>query len=95
MAAGVQEPISHNEVTLSPFDIAEAYRESFKTLYGKDVDVQYIYNKWYTVNGETVHRITLMQEITRLQGLIRLRNQSMPRRDKNMVNRLISRLRGL
>jgi len=48
---------------------------------------------WYKVNGEIVHRTTLIQEITRLREL--RRQQYKQKLDGNVLSRLIRKLRAV
>ena len=69
-----------------------------------------MFAEWYTVNGETVHRMTLFSETARLIELAKQQqaaqlaqqaaqqaqqSQRKPLADRSMVQRLIARLRGV
>lgn len=82
--------------TLPPRFVVDSFREAYGRVHGREPSVRYMGNHWYSVNGETVHRATLMQEIMRLREYAAPRPVAAPpRADKGMINRLISRLRGL
>jgi hypothetical protein len=81
----------NNDVTLAPKHIIENYRRAYKQVHGKDPHITHVFAEWYQVNGETVHRVTLFGEITRLRGLAQ--RQRFPA-DKSIVQRLIAKLRG-
>lgn len=73
--------------------ILEDYARTFKLVHGQYPRVGYLSNQWFRVNGETVHRLTLMNEIERLRHLAQRKH--IHSTDKGLVNRLISKLRGL
>jgi hypothetical protein len=79
--------------TLSPNTIMEHYCRAYKMVHGNQPHITHISAEWYEVNGETVHRITLFGEITRLRGLAQ--QQRLAKTDKSLVQRLIARLRGV
>jgi hypothetical protein len=56
-----------------------------------------MFAEWYQINGETVHRITVFQEITRLRTLAaeQRAQQRKPPQDRGLITRLIARLRGV
>ncbi len=81
-----------DDPTIPPRYIVEGYRQAYARIHEREPICRYIGNHWYNVNGETVHRTTLMEEIMRLRSIA-------PRgrfvgADKSVVQRLISRLRG-
>ena len=83
-----------DDPTLPPRYVVENYRRAYAVVNGREPFVRYMGNHWYNVNGETVHRSTLMEEIARL------RNQSQRRinvgkTEKSVIQRLIARLRSL
>lgn len=76
--------------------MVEMYRQAFLRLHQREPICQYLGNQWFNVNGETVHRAMLHDEIVRLHDLC----QSLPRRsvvtaEKSVIKRLIARLRSL
>jgi hypothetical protein len=82
--------------SLPPRFVVDSFREAYLTVHGREPAVRYMGNHWYNVNGETVHRATLMQEIISLREAVAQRPPPPPpRSDKNVINRLIARLRGL
>ena len=83
-----------DDPTLPPRYVVENYRRAYAVVNGREPFVRYMGNHWYNVNGETVHRSTLMEEIARL------RNQSQRRinvgkTEKSVIQRLIARLRSI
>lgn len=81
------------EATIPPRYVVEDYRAAYVSANGREPAVRYMGNHWYYVNGETVHRMTLMGEIERLRAMPAKR----PFRgaDRSLVQRLIDRLRAL
>ncbi len=85
---------NYDGATLTSRDIIEAFQRAYKQVYGRDAQVVHMFAEWYTINGETVHRITLFSEIARLTELARVQAaQRKPTPDRSMVQRLIARLR--
>lgn len=76
-----------------PRYVVENYRIAYVSANGREPAVRYMGNHWYYVNGETVHRLTLMEEISRLRAMPP--KQPFRRTDRNIVQRLINRLRAL
>ncbi len=60
---------SHNSATLTPKHIVDAFQHAYRDVYGRDAQVVHMFAEWYTVNGETVHRVTLFSETARLCDL--------------------------
>ena len=95
----------HDSTTLTPKHIVDSFQHAYHQIYGRDAQVVHMFAEWYTVNGETVHRMTLFSETSRLRELARVQQiqqaaqqpQPAPRKpttDRSMVQRLIARLRG-
>lgn len=82
-----------DDPTLPPRYVVDTYRRVYQSAHGREPAVRYMGNHWYSVNGETVHRITLMEEIARLRDLSQ--KQHLVRPDKSLIQRLISRLRAM
>ena len=83
-----------DDPTLPPRYVIENFCRAYSVLNGKEPAVRYMGNHWYSVNGETVHRATLMEEIARLRNLSQ--RQTLNRaHDKSVIHRLIARLRSL
>ena len=83
-----------DDPTLPPRYVVENYRRAYSAVNARDPFVRYMGNHWYHVNGETVHRSTLIEEIARL------RNQSQrqiigAKTETSVIKRLIARLRSL
>ena len=82
-----------DDPTLPPRYVVDTYRRAYENVHGREPAVRYMGNHWYSGNGETVHRITLMEEIARLRDLSQ--KQTLIRADKGLIQRLISRLRNI
>jgi len=83
-----------DDPTLPPRYVVENYRRAYTVVNGREPFVRYMGNHWYNVNGETVHRSTLMEEIARLRTLSQRQTIS-TKTDKSVIHRLIARLRSL
>jgi hypothetical protein len=77
---------------LAPKYIIENYRRAFKLVYEREPHIRHMFAEWYHVNGETVHKVALFGEITRLRAL--MQKQRLANTDRGLVQRLIARLRG-
>ena len=62
---------NYDGATLTPKAIVDAFQLAYCKIYGREAQVVHMFAEWYTVNGETVHRMTLFSEITRLNDLIK------------------------
>lgn len=82
---------TYDDPTLPPRYIVDYYRQAYARVHKREPQCRYIGNHWYNVNGETVHRAMLMDEITRLRMLAQ--ENSVSAADKSMIQRLIARLR--
>ncbi|MDZ4763494.1 MAG: hypothetical protein SGI73_03010 [Chloroflexota bacterium] len=82
-----------DDPTLPPRYIVETYRKAYESLYSCVPKIRYLGNHWYTVNDETVHRVTLMEEIARLRTANQ--KQDLMKTDKGIIKKLINKLRGL
>jgi len=82
-----------DDPTLPPRYVVENYRRAYTVVNGREPFVRYMGNHWYNVNGETVHRSTLMEEIARLRMMSQ--RQHIVKADKSVIQRLIARLRSL
>lgn len=81
-----------DDPTLPPRYVCENYRRAYNVVNGREPAVRYMGNHWYNVNGEIVYRSTLMEEIARLRNMAQ--RQRVPQ-DRNVIQRLIARLRSL
>ncbi|MEM6529029.1 MAG: hypothetical protein AAF653_12095 [Chloroflexota bacterium] len=81
--------------TLTPKDIAEGYQRSYATIHGRTPRVQHMSGYWYEVNGEIVHRSTLTSEIVRLKQLEREQKTRKTQVERNVITRLIAKLRAI
>ncbi len=85
---------NYDGATLTPRHIIDGFQAAYRKVYGRDAQVVHMFAEWYTVNGETVHRMTLFSEVARLNQLARDQAaQRKPAPDRSMVQRLIARLR--
>jgi hypothetical protein len=84
--------LAYDDPSIPPRYIVEGYRQAYRRIHDREPQCRYIGNHWYNVNGETVHRATLMDEIARLRGLAR--RPYVINADKSVVQRLIAKLRG-
>ncbi len=87
----VQTQSRKDDQTLTPHDLADSYVRAFDRLHGKQPRVRYMGSMWYQINGEIVHRNTLLAETQRLYS-IAARQRPI---EKNIVKRLILKLRGI
>jgi hypothetical protein len=62
---------NYDGATLTPKDIVDAFQRAYRKIYGREAQVVHMFAEWYTVNGETVHRMTLFREISRLNDLVK------------------------
>ncbi len=81
--------------TLTPRVLIDGYERAYKRVYGRAPNIQHVGGQWYYVNGETVHRLALMTEISRLREQAQQRPPRYQPEDRSVVQRLIDRLRGL
>ncbi len=88
MAYGVTENASVN-----PQYVMDAFHRAYYLVHKRDPQIAHLFDDWYQVNGETIHRLTLFHEITRLRDLAQ--KHRLASADKTVVQRLIARLRGL
>lgn len=86
--------IRQQDDTLTPQVIIDGYERAYERVYGRLPSAQHVGGQWYYVNGETVHRMALMAEIGRLREQAAQRKRFQPE-DRNMIQRLIARLRGI
>jgi hypothetical protein len=82
-----------DESTLPPRYVVDNYRKAYLVLNGREPHVRYMGNHWYSVNGETVHRATLLEEIERLRALAQA--HALQTANKSVIQRLIARLKSL
>jgi uncharacterized protein YdaU (DUF1376 family) len=86
MTYTVQDP------TVQPAYIMDSYRRAFHLVHKREAHIAHMFDDWYQVNGETVHRLTLFREITRLRELAQ--KQRFGTADRSVIQRLINKLRG-
>jgi hypothetical protein len=87
----------HEAATLTANSIIQSFMESYRAVHQVDPQIVHMFAEWYQINGETVHRITVFQEITRLRTLAaeQRAQQRKPPQDRGLITRLIARLRGV
>jgi hypothetical protein len=83
--------LAYDDPTTPPRYIVEDYRQAYTRVHNREPQCRYMGNHWYHVNGETVHRAMLTDEILRLRGLAQ--QSSVSKTDKSVIQRLIARLR--
>lgn len=81
--------VTQENATLTPQLIADNYSRAFEKVNGRRPHIRHLGGPWYYINGETVHRVAVLAEITRLRDLVRRPNMG----DKGMIQRLIDKLR--
>ena len=57
------------EATLTPALIVQHYQRAYQQVHKREAQVLHLTSEWYQVNGEMVHRLVLMREISRLREL--------------------------
>lgn len=80
--------------TLTPKVLVDGYERAFRRVYGRPPNIQHVGGQWYSVNGETVHRLALIAEIARLHEQAQHTPHYLPE-DRGIVQRIIARLRRL
>ena len=88
-----QMVMSPDDPTLTPELIIHGYVRAYRKLYGREPRIRHIGGQWYYVGGETVHRVSLLNETLRLHQLAP-QQSSYAAPNRGMIQRLISRLRG-
>ncbi len=83
----------YSDPTLTPQNIVDNFCRAYELVNGSKPQIFHISAEWYRVNGEIVHRLTLLNEITRLRGFAQ--QQRLAKTDKTVIQRLISKLRGI
>ena len=86
--------LSRDDPTLTPQIIVDHYIRIYHKVNGQQPSVRHVGGPWYVVNGETVHRIMLMTEIQRLHEEAHHQKTFAPP-NRSMIQRLITRLRGI
>jgi hypothetical protein len=89
----MQTHMPYDDTTLTPQMIVDHYERAYRRVHGAEPRARHIGGQWYYVSGETIHRLALMAETARLNDLARQRSFATPTR--SIINRLISRLRGI
>lgn len=73
-AAGIMS----DDHTLTPRAILDLYCEKYSLIYGRAPSVRYMGNHWFNIDGETVHRTNLLEEIERLHAMLKTITREMP-----------------
>jgi len=73
---------NYDGATLTPKHIVDAFQSAYRKVYGRDAQVVHMFAEWYTVNGETVHRVTLFRETARLNDLAREQQAMIAQREQ-------------
>lgn len=85
--------VSVTDATVKPKLVMDTYRRAYQSVHHREPYITHLSDDWYQVNGETVHRLTLFREITRLRDMAQ--THRLIKTDKSVVQRLINRLRNL
>jgi hypothetical protein len=85
--------MASDDPTLTPELIVHGYTRAYRKVYGRDPRIRHIGGQWYYVGGETVHRVSLLNETLRLHQMAPSES-SYATANRGMIQRLISRLRG-
>jgi hypothetical protein len=64
-----QVMMSPDDPTLTPELIIHGYVRAYRKVYGREPRIRHIGGQWYYVGGETVHRVSLLNETLRLHQL--------------------------
>jgi hypothetical protein len=91
----VSEQMASNDATLTPEMIVQSYEQAYFRVYGQTPRIRHIGGPWYYISGETVHRLALINEITRLHELAKPPQPAYTPPNRSVIQKLISRLRGL
>jgi hypothetical protein len=89
-----QVMMSPDDPTLTPELIIHGYVRAYRKVYGREPRIRHIGGQWYYVGGETVHRVSLLNETLRLHQLAP-QQTSYATPNRGMIQRLIARLRGV
>lgn len=76
----------HDVTTLTPRHIVDAFQRAYMQVYGREAQVVHMFAEWYTVNGETVHRMTLFSETVRLHDFAKQQQQ---RQQEQFIQQLL------
>lgn len=83
-----------DDSTLTPQIIVDSYERVYREVHERDPHIRHIGGQWYYLNGETVHRLALFNEITHLHQVAHQRRQEQLA-SKSVIQRLILKLRGI
>lgn len=85
--------VDNNNSTLTPKQIMDTYRRAYQQVHKREPHISHQFAEWYQVNGETVHRVTLFAEISRLRGIAQQQRMNAENTDRGVIQRLIAKLR--
>ncbi len=85
--------VRSDDPTITPALVLDSYQRAYKHVHGRYPACRHQFGEWYYVNGETVHRRTLLTEITRLRSIAQ--KQRLAITDRTVLQRLIAKLRGM
>lgn len=77
----------------TPQLIVESYIRAYYDVHGREPHVRHIGGQWYYLNGETVHRVAIFNEIKHLRETAQY--QQRIQTQKSIIQRLIVKLRGI
>ena len=86
--------VRDDDPTITPKLVMESYQRAYKHVHGRAPVVRHQFGEWYYVNGETVHRRTLLIEITRLRSIAQKQRLN-AMADRKLMQRIIAKLRGM
>lgn len=86
--------VRDDDPTITPKLVIESYQRAYKLVYGRTPAVRHQFGEWYYANGETVHRRTLLTEITRLRAIAQ-KQRINAMADRKLMQRIIAKLRGM
>jgi hypothetical protein len=86
--------VHDDDPTITPKLIMESYQRAYRHVNGRPPAVRHQFGEWYYVNGETVHRHMLLNEITRLRAIAQKQRLN-ALADRKLMQRIIAKLRGM
>ena len=86
--------VRDDDPTITPKLVMESYQRAYRHVHGRAPAVRHQFGEWYYVNGETVHRRTLLSEITRLRAIAQ-KQRLAALADRKLMQRIIAKLRGM
>lgn len=86
--------VRDDDPTITPKLVIESYQRAYRQVHGRTPAVRHQFGEWYYTNGETVHRRTLLAEITRLRNIAQKQRLNAIA-DRKLMQRIIAKLRGM